>query len=290
MRSMTGFGRGQGRSKDVQVVAEIKTVNHKFHELSMKFPGTYQFLETEVRDLILTSVTRGKVDCFLKDVGSTSKRQVEIDEEVLAGYLKAARGAGKKFKLKGDLPMEALLRMPDVMRVVEKEQSEADMRKAVREAVLMALKALDKMRGAEGNRLAHDLTVRSVEVRRLAASISERHKKAVADKVKALRAKVAEYLPEPLVDQIRMATEEGVLLQRHDITEELTRLASHVEALLEALKEKGAVGRRLDFLLQEMNREANTIGSKCSDADMAHDVVRLKETLEQVREQIQNLE
>lgn len=290
MRSMTGFGRGQGRSKDVHVVAEIKTVNHKFHEISMKFPGTYQFLETEVRDLILGSVTRGKIDCFLKDVGSVSKHQVEVDEEVLAGYLKAARSAAKKFKLKGDLPVDALLRMPDVMRVAEKELPEPDMKKAVQEAVVVALKALDKMRSAEGTRLAHDLTTRSAEIRRLATSIKERHEKAVADKVKALRAKVAEYLPEPLVDQIRMATEEGVLLQRHDITEELTRLASHVEALLEALKEKGAVGRRLDFLLQEMNREANTIGSKCSDADMAHDVVRLKETLEQVREQIQNLE
>jgi len=290
MRSMTGFGRGQGRSKDVQVVVEIKTVNHKYHDLSLKLPGTYQFLEPEVRDLILASVTRGKVDCFLKDTGSSSARQVEVDEEVLAGYLKAARSAAKKFKLKGDLPVEALLRMPDVMRVAEKERPDADMKKALREAVAMALKALDKMRSAEGGRLVHDLTARSGEIRRLTASIKERHLKAVTDKVKTLREKVAEFLPEPLVDQIRLATEEGVLLQRHDITEELTRLASHVEALLEALKEKGAVGRRLDFLLQEMNREANTIGSKCYDAAMAHDVVRLKETLEQVREQIQNLE
>ncbi len=290
MRSMTGFGRGQGRSKDVQVVVEIKTVNHKFHELSLKFPGTYQFLEMETRDLILSSVTRGKVDCFLKDVGSSASRQVELDEDILDGYLKVARNAAKKYKLKGELPVEALLRMPDVMRVAEKERPEADMKKAVREAVTGALKALDKMRSAEGARLVKDLTARSEEIRRLAASIKERHQKAVAEKVKTLRAKVADYLPEPLVDQMRLATEEGVLLQRHDISEELTRLGSHVEALLEALKEKGSVGRRLDFLLQEMNREANTIGSKCSDAGMAHDVVRLKETLEQIREQIQNLE
>jgi uncharacterized protein (TIGR00255 family) len=290
MRSMTGFGRGQGRSKDVQVVAEIKTVNHKYHDLSMKFPGTYQFLEPEVRDLILSSVSRGKVDCFLKDLGPSANRHIEVDEEMLAGYLKAARGAAKKFKLKGELPVEALLRMPDVLKVVEKERPEADMKKAVKEAVAAALAALDKMRSAEGARLVKDLTRRSDEIRRLAASIKERHQKAVTDKVKTLREKVSAFLPEPLVDQIRLATEEGVLLQRHDISEELTRLASHVEALLEALKEKGSVGRRLDFLLQEMNREANTIGSKCSDAAMAHDVVRLKESLEQIREQIQNLE
>jgi uncharacterized protein (TIGR00255 family) len=215
---------------------------------------------------------------------------VEVDEKILEGYLKAAKGAAKKFKLKGDLPVEALLRMPDVMRVVEKERPEADMKKALREAVSSALKALDKMRIAEGARLTRDLTTRSDEIRRLAVSIRDRHQKTVVDKVKALREKVAEFLPTPLIDQMRLATEEGVLLQRHDISEELTRLGSHVEALLEALKEKGSVGRRLDFLLQEMNREANTIGSKCSDAAMAHDVVRLKETLEQIREQIQNLE
>lgn len=291
MRSMTGFGRGQGRAKDVQVVVELKTVNHKFHELSLKMPGTYQFLEMEVRDLILASVSRGKVDVFLKEIGGTSAHhQVEVDEEVLSGYLQAARGAAKKFKLKGDLPMDSILRMPDVLKVVEKERSESDMRKAVREAVTSALKALDKMRLAEGTRLAKDLAQRSDEVSRLAASLKDRHQKAVAEKVKTLREKVAAFLPEPLVDQIRLATEEGVLLQRHDISEELTRLGSHVTALLDALKEKGAVGRRLDFLLQEMNREANTIGSKCADAAMAHDVVRLKETLEQVREQIQNLE
>jgi uncharacterized protein (TIGR00255 family) len=290
MRSMTGLGRGSGRSKAAQLVAEIKTVNHKFHDVSVKLPGTCQFLEPEIRDLILGSVTRGKVDLYLRDLSPGAARRVTVNEDVLESTLKAARGAARKFKLKGDIPAEAILRMSDVMQVVEGEKPEADFRKAARSAVAAALHALDKMRASEGARLAKDMTARSTEVYRLIASIRERHKALMVEKVKALREKVAEFLPEPLQDQVRLATEEGILLQRHDITEELTRLSSHVEALLEALKEKGAVGRRLDFLLQEMNREANTIGSKTSDAPQAHHVVRLKETLEQVREQIQNIE
>jgi len=290
MRSMTGFGRGTGQSKTVRVVAEIKTVNHKFHDMAMKLPGAYQFLEPDLRDLVLASVARGKVDCFLKDLGPSAEKAITINEEVLGGYLKAARAAAKKFKLKGDISAEAILRFPDVLQVAETERPEPDMRKAARAAVQEALKALDKMRAAEGARLGKDMANRSHEVQRLILQIRDRHKTLMGEKIKLMRDRISEFLPEPLLDQVRLATEEGILLQRHDIAEELTRLGSHVEALLEALKEKGAIGRRLDFLLQEMNREANTIGSKSSDAQLAHHVVRLKETLEQVREQIQNLE
>ncbi len=290
MRSMTGFGRGSGRSKAVHLTAEIKTVNHKFHDVTIKLPGVCQFLEPEIRDWVLGSVTRGKVDVYVRDQTPGGGRRVTVQEEILEGYLKAARGAARKFKLKGDIPAEAVLRLPDVLRVSEEERPEADLRKAARQAMTVALQALDKMRFSEGGRLAKDVIARAAETHRLIGLIRERHKALMTEKVKALREKVAEFLPESLQDQARLATEEGILLQRHDIAEELTRLSSHVEALLGAVKEKGVVGRRLDFLLQEMNREANTIGSKSSDASLAHHVVRLKEVLEQVREQIQNIE
>ena len=131
---------------------------------------------------------------------------------------------------------------------------------------------------------------RAREIAAVLQQIRHRHKLVMGEKLKHLREKISEFLPEPLLDQMRLSTEEGILLQRHDIAEEITRLESHLEALHEALKEKGAVGRKLDFLIQEMNRESNTIGSKSSDAKMAQSVVRLKELLEQLREQIQNIE
>ena len=290
MRSMTGFGRGTGQTKSVHVAAEIKTVNHKYHDLSVKLPAVYQSMEPEIREMILASVTRGKVDFFLKDLSPARAKTVQINEALITEYLKAARKASRRFKVKGDLSIETLLKMPDVLSVVEEERQESEQKKAVMEAVLESLKALEKMRQSEGARLGRDMLVRSRDISAVVQQVRSRHKAVKAEKIKLLREKIAEFLPEPLQDQMRLSTEEGITLQRYDITEELTRLDSHMEALEEALKEKGSVGRKLDFLIQEMNREANTVGSKSADSKMAQSVVRLKELLEQLREQIQNIE
>jgi uncharacterized protein (TIGR00255 family) len=287
---MTGFGRGTGQTKTVQLVAEIKTVNHKFHDLSVKLPSAYQTWEPEVREMILASVTRGKVDLFLKDLSPARSKTVQINEQLLTEYLKTVKKASSRFKVKGDLTLETLLRLPDVLSVVEEERQESEQRKALTEAVQEAMKALEKMRQSEGARLAKDLSERARDIAGVVQQLRQRHKALMAEKLKAFREKIAEFLPAPLQDQARLATEEGVLLQRHDIAEELTRLDSHLEHLHEALKEKASVGRKLDFLIQEMNREANTVGSKSSDSKMAQSVVRLKELLEQLREQIQNIE
>jgi len=290
MRSMTGFGRGAGQTKSVQVVAEIKTVNHKYHDLSVKLPSAYQSMEPEVRELILASVTRGKVDFFLKDLSPARPKSVQINEDLITEYLKASKKAATRFKIKGEISIENLLRMPDVLSVVEEERQESEQKKAVLEAVQEALKALEKMRQSEGTRLGKDLLERARDISGVVQQVRSRHKAVMAEKLKAFRDKIAEFLPEPLQDQMRLSTEEGITLQRHDIAEELTRLDSHLEALQETLKDKGSVGRKLDFLIQEMNREANTVGSKSADSKMAQSVVRLKELLEQLREQIQNIE
>jgi uncharacterized protein (TIGR00255 family) len=290
MRSMTGFGRGAGQAKSVHVVAEIKTVNHKYHDISMKLPGYYQFLEAEIRELILVSVTRGKVDFFLKDLSPIRPKTVQINEQLITEYLKASKKASTRFKLKGELSVESILKMPDVLSVAEEERQEAEQKKAVVAAVQDALRALEKMRQSEGARLGKDMLERAREISNVVQQIRQRHKNVMTEKLKAFREKIAEYLPEPLQDQARLSTEESVILQRHDIAEELTRLDSHLEALQETLREKGSVGRKLDFLIQEMNREANTVGSKSADSKMAQSVVRLKELLEQLREQIQNIE
>ncbi len=290
MRSMTGFGRGAGQTKSVQVVAEIKTVNHKYHDLSVKLPSSYQSMEPEVREMILSSVTRGKVDFFLKDLSPARPKTVQINEELITEYLKAAKKAATRFKIKGEISVESLLRMPDVLSVVEEERQESEQKKALLEAVQEALKALEKMRQSEGARLGKDLLERARDISGVVQQIRGRHKAVMVEKLKAFRDKIGEFLPEPLQDQMRLSTEEGITLQRHDIAEELTRLDSHLEALQETLKDKGSVGRKLDFLIQEMNREANTVGSKSADSKMAQSVVRLKELLEQLREQIQNIE
>ncbi|HEY5037992.1 MAG TPA: YicC/YloC family endoribonuclease, partial [bacterium] len=231
MRSMTGFGRGTGQSKTVQVVAEIKTVNHKFHDISVKLSGAYQFLEPEIRELILASVTRGKVDFFLKDLSPLRTKTVEVNEELLREYLKAAQKASSRLNLKGDMTIESLLKMPDVLVVVETERQESEQKKATLEAVREALKALEKMRQAEGARLGKDMLERAKEISIVVQQIRQRHKAAMIEKIKAFKEKIADFLPHPLQDQMRLATEEGLLLQRHDIAEELTRLDSHLEVL-----------------------------------------------------------
>ena len=290
MRSMTGFGRGTGQSKSARVVAEIKTVNHKYHDISVKLPTAFQFMEPEIRDLILTSVTRGKVDFFLKDLSPARPRTVQINEQLITEYLKAAKKASARFKIKGELTVENLLRMPDVLSVVEEDRQEGEQKKAVVESVQEALKALEKMRQSEGARLGKDMLERARDISNVVQQVRQRHKTVMGEKIRAFKEKISEYLPSPLQDQARVSTEESVTLQRHDIAEELTRLDSHLEALRETLGDKGSVGRKLDFLIQEMNREANTVGSKSADSKMAQSVVRLKELLEQLREQIQNIE
>lgn len=134
MRSMTGYGRGEGRAKGVQVTAEVKTVNHKYHDISIKLPGAYQSLEPEIRELVLSSVSRGKVDFFLKDLSPVHPKTVEVNENLLQEYLKAAKRAASRLKLKSDLSIESLLKMPDVLMVVEEERQETEQRKAVLEA------------------------------------------------------------------------------------------------------------------------------------------------------------
>ena len=290
MRSMTGFGRGVGQNKSVHVVAEIKTVNHKYHDLAVKLPSAFQSMEPEVRELILASVTRGKVDFFLKDLSPARPKTVRVNDPLITEYLKAAKKAAGHFKLKGELSIETILKMPDVLSVEEEERSEADQKKALNEAIQEALKALEKMRQSEGMRLGKDMLERARDISGVVQQLRQRHKTIVVEKLKVFREKIAEFLPEPLQDQMRLSTEESVTIQRHDIAEELTRLDSHLEALQETLKEKNSVGRKLDFLIQEMNREANTVGSKSADSKMAQNVVRLKELLEQLREQIQNIE
>lgn len=287
---MTGFGRGSGQAAGIHLVAEIKTVNHKYHDFFIKLPYAFQFLETELRDLILASVTRGKVDCFVKDVSEPAPKKVAVNETLLASYIAILHKASKKFRLKGELTPESLLRLPDVMCLTETERREPDMRKAATAAVASALKGLETMRASEGERLKKDFLSRIKEILSLTAEIKTRHKISLEEKVKALKAKVSQWIGEKAVDAQRMSTEEGLQLTRFDISEELTRLASHLTEMGVILKEKGVVGRRLDFLLQEMNREANTVGSKCQDASMAHSVVKLKESLEQLREQVQNVE
>ncbi len=290
MRSMTGFGRGVGQNKSVHVVAEIKTVNHKYHDLAVKLPSAFQSMEPEVRELILASVTRGKVDFFLKDISPARLKTVRINDPLIMEYLKAAKKAAGHFKLKGELSIETILKMPDVLSVEEEERSEGDQKKALNEAVQEALKALEKMRQSEGARLGKDMLDRARDISAVVQQLRQRHKAIMIERLKAFREKIAEFLPEPLQDQMRLSTEESVTIQRHDIAEELTRLDSHLVALQETLKEKNSVGRKLDFLIQEMNREANTVGSKSADSKMAQNVVRLKELLEQLREQIQNIE
>lgn len=290
MRSMTGFGRASAKVGSAEAAVEVKTVNHKFTDISVKVPGSFQFLEGAIRDRVRARVTRGKVDVFVKDLRPLREKRVLVNEKLAAEYLAALRRAFRKLKGKGEIPVDRVLFLPEVLIVADAEASERDLSACVIAALDKALSALSAMREAEGKRLRKDLAARLQEAAAVVRNIRVRHRASLQEKVKVFRDKVGEWVPSALQDAPRLATEEAVLLQRYDVSEELTRLDSHFAEAEAALREKGAVGRRLDFLVQEMNREANTIGSKCADPQITYSVVRLKELFEQFREQIQNVE
>ena len=290
MYSMTGYGKGEYREDGIELVAEIKSVNNRFLDLSIKCPRILSQYEDTVRSIVRSKISRGHVDVFLS---LTDKRERGKSFYVDLGVAKAYEAAAKTLKnalpdLKDDLTLSFYLRQPDVVRQEEAEGEDAELEAAVKAATEAAIDNLMKMRLAEGERLKGDLFLRVDIISRLRDEIARRAPLVAEEYRKKLTERIEELL-EGKADETRILTEAAVFSDKCNIDEELTRLASHIQEFYAIAKEEH-VGRKLDFLVQEFNRECNTICSKSNDQAVTKCALSMKNEIEKIREQIQNLE
>jgi uncharacterized protein (TIGR00255 family) len=295
IQSMTGYGSASFQVEQSGFEVEIRSVNHRHLDLRIRLPRNLQALESEVRARIQARFDRGKLDCgFTAQEGAAPAPRVEVDLAAARAYLRAARELAVSERIGGELSASELLSLPGVTRVSEPAPSLDALRSAVLAALDQALDALAAMRSAEGAALERDLTGRLARVGEIADALEERSELVQQAVRERLRRRVRQLEAETgLLDEARLHQEIALAADRLDVTEELVRLRSHADQFRKALGAAGPgapVGRRLDFLLQELSREANTIGSKGADAPVAHLIVDLKTELERMREQVQNVE
>jgi uncharacterized protein (TIGR00255 family) len=286
---MTGFGAAEGRVGAARVAVEVRSVNHRFFNPSIKLPAVFARWEGEVREAMRQKVARGHVTLFAR-VERDGMTAGAIDEARFGAYVAQLRSLQRRYDLGGELDVATVLRMPELFAPADAEEagSAADLLAVVEQA----LAALLAMRAEEGARLASALRERVAAVEARVGAIAERAPARLIEQRDRLRSAVAELAAGVAVDDARLAQEVAILADRLDVSEEIDRFRSHLAGFREALSDRGAepVGKRLGFLLQELLREANTTGSKANDAAMLRDVVQIKEELERIREQVENLE
>ena len=289
--SMTGFGRATVASDGREIAIELKSVNHRYLDLAFRMPRHIGFIEDVLRQLLTEQLSRGHVDIFVNYRNTrTDARTVVIDEALMGAYLSAARKAAAQYELRDDITLSAAMRFPDVTDVIEAEEDRDAVAALAREAALRAVTAMKRMRAGEGERLCNDLLNRVTTVESIAGKIDVRAPFVVEEYRTKLSERIESMLGGVEVDRTRLATEVALFADKASINEELVRLASHITEMRKVLGADEAAGRRLDFIVQEMNREFNTIGSKANDAEITSLVIAGKGEIEKIREQVQNIE
>ncbi len=288
---MTGFGRGEAMGRGRAFTVEVQSVNHRFLEVRCRVPKRLSGLEPRIQQAIQERFSRGHFEVLVLDKDLDGRgRTLKVDVPLATQYVDALRTLQQALGLPGQVTLEMLTAQRDLIAVEESAESLDESWGELSPALAKALDALAEMRRREGEALAANLRAHLDEVEATLARIVERAPDLVRAQRDRLRERVAELLDGRLPDPARLEQEVALLAERSDVAEECDRLCSHLAQFRAALGQPGPQGRRLDFLLQEMNREANTIGSKSADAPLAHDVVRLKTSIERLREQVQNLE
>ena len=291
IKSMTGYGRACRSYDGREIVVEVRSVNNRYLDCNVKLPRIYSYAEDRVKQLVKEYVTRGKVDVFIT-VNNQAGEEVKItlNRPVLEGYLHAMQTVAADYPVRDDISVTSLTRLPDVF-LVEKPDIDEEARAAeLLQTASDALEQYNSMRITEGAALERDLLNRRQTILDLVAKVEARSPITVAEYRARLEAKMQEVLSSTTIDESRVLTEAAVFADKIAVDEETVRLRSHLNQLSSMLSTGGAIGRKLDFLLQEMNREANTIGSKGNDLEQARTVVDIKAELEKIREQIQNIE
>jgi len=290
LKSMTGYGSARGSVDGLELTVELKSVNNRYLDCSVRLPRALLFAEEAVKAAVSAAVTRGKVDVFVTAESCGGEYLVTVNRPLAEGYIAALRGLSQEFGLTDDLTAVTLGRFPEVLSVSKKEVDQEAVANGLGAVVSQALEELNAMRLREGGRLKEDLLGKLCEMERWIAVIEKRSPETVAEYRARLEQRLREVLEDRTVDETRLLTEAALFAEKTAVDEETVRLRSHIAEFRELLEAGSPAGRKLDFLLQEFNREANTIGSKCSDAALARVVVELKAEIEKLREQIQNIE
>jgi uncharacterized protein (TIGR00255 family) len=289
--SMTGYGRGRFQSDEMIITAEIKSVNHRYFELSSRIPRNCSFLDEKIRNLIQSKVTRGKIECNIGLETLESKDAViTVDHELARGYIDAYNDLSETYSLRNDLTASALARFPDVLIVRQEPADEQVIWNAVETALSEAIDNFIAMRTVEGKKLEDDIKNKSAVILDDVSFIEKRSPQTVKDYYDRLTAHMKELLSDASVDEQRVVNEAAVYADKIAVDEETVRLRSHISQLDSMFSEKEPVGRKMDFLVQEINREANTIGSKAQDTEIISHVLSIKAQVEKIREQVQNIE
>ena len=288
---MTGYGRAVETVNGREFTVELRSVNNRYLDCSVRLPRMLSFAEDAVKQAVKGSISRGKVDVFITVRSEAGDEvQVTLNKSVLESYLSAMHQMVDEFGEADDISVSTVSRLPEVF-VIEKPQVDEDQLMAdLMGVVTKALEGYDAMRCTEGEALDRDLRSRGETILSLVAQVEEGNGKTVSDYRARLEAKIKEVLANTAIDESRILTEAAIFADKVAVDEETVRLRSHLKQMNTMLTNGGAVGRKLDFLLQEMNREANTIGSKCTDVALARVVVDIKAELEKIREQTQNIE
>ncbi len=293
IRSMTGYGRSQAIVDTMNITVELKSVNHRYFEFNSRVPRNYGFLDEKLKSYIGSRVSRGKVECYVS-VENLEDDEIEIliNHSLAKSYLNALKDLAEtnELNLRDDLAMSSLARYNDIFTVHKQEADEEKIWNAVKSVTETAVDKFIAMREAEGEKLKNDVLSRADLIIEKVSVIEKRSPETVKEYNDKLLARINEFLSDIQVDEQRIATECAIFADKVAVAEETVRLRSHIDQLRQFLESSEAVGRKTDFLVQEMNREANTIGSKAQDVTIARNVIDIKAEIEKIREQIQNIE
>lgn len=291
LRSMTGYGRSQKILNGRDILVEIKSVNHRYFEYSSRIPRVYNYIDDKLKTMLKTAISRGKVDVSVSINNIDGKDAlIDINSGIAAGYVEALRSISESLNLEDDLKLSNLMRLPDVFNVQKAPDDEEQIWVDVSEVVTEALAKFVEMRAVEGEKLKNDVTEKASYILNMVSKVEELSPLTVENYRNRLYAKLSDVLQDKDIDEQRLLTEAAVFAEKIAVDEETVRLRSHISQLVAMLDSNEAIGRKLDFIVQEMNREVNTIGSKAQDLNITRLVVDMKAEIEKIREQIQNIE
>lgn len=293
IKSMTGFGRCEAEINGREITVEIKSVNHRYFEFSCRTPRGYGFVDDKLKSYVNSRVSRGKIDMFVT-IGANDEApsEVTVNHQLVSGYINAMKEISDTYGVENDVTVVSLSRFPDVFTVHKPAEDEEQITNDVLSVAKTALDSFIAMRETEGEKMKADILSRANTILSIVGEIEERSPQTVAEYEERLLERIKQTLEdyEVEIDEQRVLTEVAVFSDKVAVAEETVRLRSHFEQLQKFLEYDEPVGRKIDFIIQEMNREANTIGSKVQDAVLAHKVVDIKSEIEKIREQVQNIE
>ncbi|AUN15424.1 YicC-like domain-containing protein [[Clostridium] sordellii] len=290
--SMTGFGRGEYKNDNYHFIVECRTINHKYVDINVRLPRKISFLEDKIRNIVKDYVKRGRVDLYIKlDLIGSEDVNLKFDEKLASQYVNILNNIKSTFDLNDDITVMNIAKFPDIIKCEEKEEDADLLWEMLKLALEESLKNLKEMRCEEGIKLSNDIDTRCDLLKDYIEDIEKYSYNVVNEYKEKLNSRIAEILENPsLIDENRLAQEVAIYADKCSITEEIVRFKSHITQLKKAIHKDESIGRKIDFLIQEMNRETNTIGSKSSDLNITNLVVEIKSELEKIREQIQNIE